>query len=79
MNQKENTENVCKSKLMNKHSNSQSEKRNYIRNLNENVSNIVKDTRRNLRENFKLAKKQNEIKKISNELILYNNPRTTHF
>ena len=38
------------------------------------MNHIIKDTQKNHKENHKLIKKQNEIQKISNELILYNNP-----
>ena len=50
------------------------EKKKYLRNLNENVMNIKKDTKNYKRENFILTKKQDELAKISNEMILYNNP-----
>ncbi len=50
------------------------EKKNFLRSLNENVGNIKKNTRQSITDNFKLNKKQGDIDKLSNELILYNNP-----
>ena len=62
------------SKIFSKLSEPVAEKKSYMRVINENVSNIIKDTRKNARENFILGKKQIEIEKITNELVLYNNP-----
>ena len=62
------------SKILTKLSEPPAEKKSYMRVLNENVSNIIKDTRMNAKGNFILNKKQIEIEKITNELILYNNP-----
>jgi len=50
------------------------EKRSYLRTINENLGTIKKDTRHNISVNYKLNKKKVEFDKISNELILYNNP-----
>ena len=50
------------------------EKKGFLRSINENVGHIKKNTRQNIIQNFSLHKKQNVINKISNELILYNNP-----
>ena len=50
------------------------EKKKYSRNLNENILKIKKDTKNNIKDNFLLTKKKEEISKISNEMILYNNP-----
>ncbi len=50
------------------------EKKNFLRSLNENVGNIKKNTRQSITDNFKLNKKQGDIDRLSNELILYNNP-----
>ena len=46
----------------------------FLRSINDNLSNIKKHTRQNLSENYQLARKKGEFNKISNELILYNNP-----
>ena len=50
------------------------EKKNFLRSLNENVGSIKKNTRLSIADNFKLNKKQSDIDRLSNELILYNNP-----
>ncbi len=50
------------------------EKKNFLRSLNENVGNIKKNTKQSITDNFKLNKKQGDIDRLSNELILYNNP-----
>lgn len=50
------------------------EKNNYMSCLNEGICQIKRNTRKNIVENHKLAKKEDEILKISNELLLYNNP-----
>ena len=55
------------------------EKKNFVRSLNENVCNIKRNTRLNIEDNFKLHKKQNDIDRLSNELILFNNPSKKFF
>ena len=50
------------------------EKKKYLMSLNENILSIKKNTKNNIKENFLLTKKQEEIVKISNQMILYNNP-----
>lgn len=49
-------------------------KMNYKLKLNENLGEIKRVTRENAKSNFVLKKKKQEIEKISNETILYNNP-----
>jgi len=51
------------------------EKKKFIRSLNENISNIKKNTKSSIVDNFHLSKKQGEINKLSEEQILYNNPK----
>ena len=46
--------------------------------LNENILSIKKNTKNNIKENFLLTKKQEEIVKISNQMILYNNPSNVY-
>ena len=50
------------------------EKHKYLSCLNEGILRIKRNTKKNIVENYQLAKKQDEITKISNELLLYNNP-----
>jgi len=42
--------------------------------LNENIGMIKKNTRQSATDNFNLNKKKIELKKLSNDLIIYNNP-----
>lgn len=49
-------------------------KNKYFTKFNENLLSIKKDTKSSIRDNFSLTKKQDEIGKISKEMILYNNP-----
>ncbi len=46
----------------------------YFSKFNENLLSIRKDTKTSIKDNFSLVKKQDEIIKISKEMILYNNP-----
>ena len=50
------------------------EKHKYLSSLNEGIVQIKRNTRMNFVENHMLAKKKDQINKISNELLLYNNP-----
>ena len=49
-------------------------KRSYLRTINENLGTIKKHTRQNISDNYRLNMKKGEFNKMSNELILYNNP-----
>ena len=50
------------------------EKKYYQIALNANIGHIKKDTRQSATDNFLLDKKKIDIKKLTNEMILYNNP-----
>ena len=54
-------------------------KNKYLSNLNDGISNIKRNTRKNIFENHVLAKKQDGIEKMTNELVLYNNPSIDYF
>jgi hypothetical protein len=45
-----------------------------VRNVSENFKNIKKDTKKSIKGNFFLSKKEDEIKNITKEMMLYNNP-----
>lgn len=51
----------------------------YFSKFNENLLSIRKDTKTSIRDNFSLVRKQDEIIKISKEMILYNNPSNVSF
>jgi len=50
------------------------EKKYYQIALNVNIVNIKKDTRQSANDNFMLDKKKVDIKKMTDEMIIYNNP-----
>ena len=50
------------------------EKKYYQIALNVNIVNIKKDTRQSANDNFMLDKKKLNIKKMTDEMIIYNNP-----
>ncbi len=50
------------------------EKNFYNINLNNGIDKIKRITRENSTENFKLDKKKLEVDKISEEMLIYNNP-----
>ena len=52
------------------------EKHKYMSCLNEGIVTIKRNTRKNIVENHILNKKQDQINKISNEMLLYNNTST---
>ena len=54
-------------------------KNKYLINLNDGIGIIKRNTRKNIFENNMLAKKQVQIEKMSNELLLYNNPSIYQF
>jgi hypothetical protein len=49
-------------------------KKSYLRTINDNLGKIKKHTQLNISENYKLRIRKNEFKKMTNELVLYNNP-----
>jgi len=50
------------------------QKRQYNLDLNENMNEIKKTTRKDAFSTYFLARKNNEVKKIAHDLIIYNNP-----
>lgn len=49
-------------------------KKSYLRTINDNLGKIKKHTQLSISESFKLRLRKNEFKKMTNELVLYNNP-----